>query len=37
MLPPISGRGGGKKDLAQGGGTNPDGIDGAFEKLKQLL
>ncbi|MDR2562236.1 MAG: alanine--tRNA ligase [Holophagales bacterium] len=37
MLPPISGRGGGKKDLAQGGGTNPSGIDGAFELLKRLL
>jgi alanyl-tRNA synthetase len=37
MLPPISGRGGGKKDLAQGGGTNPSGVDGAFEILKQLL
>ena len=35
MLPPVSGRGGGKKDLAQGGGTNPAGIEEAFELLKQ--
>ncbi|MFP5220317.1 MAG: alanine--tRNA ligase [Actinomycetes bacterium] len=27
---PVDGRGGGKEDLAQGGGTNPDGIDEAI-------
>jgi len=34
MLPHVDGRGGGKKDLAQGGGTKPEGIDKAFEALK---
>jgi len=33
MLPPVSGRGGGKSDLAQGGGSNPAGIAEAFELL----
>jgi alanyl-tRNA synthetase len=33
MLPPVSGRGGGKKDLAQGGGTNPEGVQEAFAML----
>ena len=37
MLPPVLGRGGGKKDLAQGGGTNPAGIAEAFELLRQKL
>ena len=30
-LPPVDGRGGGKPDVAQGGGTNPDGLSAAFE------
>jgi alanyl-tRNA synthetase len=29
-LPAVAGRGGGKDDLAQGGGTDPAGLDGAF-------
>ncbi|HEX9010852.1 MAG TPA: DHHA1 domain-containing protein, partial [Holophagaceae bacterium] len=37
MLPALGGRGGGKKDLAQGGGTNPGGIPQAFEALKAAL
>jgi alanyl-tRNA synthetase len=37
MAPAIDGRGGGKKDLAQGGGTKPDGIPAAFKALKAAL
>jgi len=37
MLPALGGRGGGKKDLAQGGGANPQGIPQAFEALKAAL
>ncbi|HTL98244.1 MAG TPA: alanine--tRNA ligase [Holophagaceae bacterium] len=37
MAPAIDGRGGGKKDLAQGGGTKPDGIPAAFAALKAAL
>ena len=37
MAPHIDGRGGGKKDLAQGGGTRPEGIPAAFEALKAAL
>jgi alanyl-tRNA synthetase len=34
MLPPVEGRGGGKKDLAQGGGARPEGIEEAFRALR---
>jgi alanyl-tRNA synthetase len=37
MLPALGGRGGGKKDLAQGGGANPNGIPQAFAALKNAL
>ncbi len=37
MAPAIEGRGGGKKDLAQGGGTRPDGIPEAFQALRATL
>ncbi|MGB7650804.1 MAG: alanine--tRNA ligase, partial [Gallionella sp.] len=37
MAPHIDGRGGGKKDLAQGGGTKPGGIPAAFDALKAAL
>jgi alanyl-tRNA synthetase len=37
MAPHVGGRGGGKKELAQGGGTNPDGLPAAFAALKQVL
>lgn len=37
MVAPIDGRGGGKPDLAQGGGTKPEGIPAAFETLKTAL
>jgi alanyl-tRNA synthetase len=37
MAPHVDGRGGGKKDLAQGGGTKPEGLDAAFAALKAAL
>src|SRR6478752_4202322 len=37
FLPAISGRGGGKKDMAQGAGTAPDGIPAAIESLRTAL
>jgi len=37
MAPALDGRGGGKKDLAQGGGTKPEGIPAAFAALKAAL
>ena len=37
MAPHVGGRGGGKKDLAQGGGSNPAGIPAALEALRTLL
>jgi alanyl-tRNA synthetase len=37
MLPALNGRGGGKKDLAQGGGTNPAGLPDAFAALRSML
>jgi alanyl-tRNA synthetase len=37
MAPHVNGRGGGKKDLAQGGGTKPEGLDAAFAALKAAL
>jgi alanyl-tRNA synthetase len=33
----VNGRGGGKTDLAQGGGTNPQGVDAALAAAKALL
>ena len=35
--PAVGGRGGGKPDLAQGGGTNPDGVAEAIELLRAEL
>ncbi|NTW84770.1 MAG: alanine--tRNA ligase [Holophagaceae bacterium] len=37
MLPALSGRGGGKKDLAQGGGSNPAGLPEALAAVKAAL
>lgn len=37
MLPLIQGKGGGKKDLAQGGGTEPHHLPKALEALKRSL
>jgi alanyl-tRNA synthetase len=33
----VGGSGGGRPDMAQAGGTNPDGIDKAVAKLKELI
>jgi alanyl-tRNA synthetase len=37
MAPHVEGRGGGKKDLAQGGGTKPEGIPAALAALRNAL
>ena len=37
MAGPVEGRGGGKKDLAQGGGTKPEGLPAAFQALRAAL
>ena len=37
IYPIINGSGGGKKDSAQAGGKNPEKLDIAFEKIKEIL
>jgi alanyl-tRNA synthetase len=37
FAPAVGGRGGGRPDLAQGGGTDPSGIPAAIEMLKAGL
>jgi alanyl-tRNA synthetase len=37
MAPHVDGRGGGRKELAQGGGTRPAGLPAAFAALKAAL
>jgi alanyl-tRNA synthetase len=37
MLPALNGRGGGKKDLAQGGGSKPEGLPEALAALRAAL
>ena len=36
-LPAVDGRGGGKDDVAQGGGTNPSGLDVAFTAARESV
>ncbi len=33
-LPAVNGRGGGKPDMAQGGGADPGGLSAAFDAVK---
>ncbi|HXV92462.1 MAG TPA: alanine--tRNA ligase [Pseudonocardia sp.] len=37
FAPAVGGRGGGKPDLAQGGGSDPSGVPGAIEALRAAL
>jgi alanyl-tRNA synthetase len=37
VAPEIGGSGGGRKDFAQAGGTQPENIEAAFEKIKAIL
>ena len=37
MAPPVGGRGGGKDDVAQGGGSEPDGIPQALSLVEQVV
>ena len=37
FAPAVGGRGGGKPDLAQGGGTDPSGIDAAIQALRAAV
>jgi alanyl-tRNA synthetase len=37
IAPLVGGKGGGRPELAQGGGTNPDGVAAALEKAEALI
>ena len=37
IAPLVGGKGGGRPELAQGGGTNPDGVPAALEKAEELV
>jgi len=37
VLPSVEGRGGGKKDIAQGGGTNVAGLDDGFSAVTDVM
>ena len=37
VMPLVGGRGGGKPEMAQGGGSDPSGLDKALEEVKATL
>jgi alanyl-tRNA synthetase len=37
MAPLVGGKGGGRPELAQGGGTNPEGVAAALAKAEELI
>jgi len=37
ITPLVAGKGGGRPELAQGGGTNPDGLAAALQKAQELV
>ena len=37
FVPQVGGRGGGKPDMAQGGGSNPAGVPAAIAELRSVL
>lgn len=37
LAPIVGGRGGGRADMAQAGGSNPAGLETAFSKLKEMM
>jgi alanyl-tRNA synthetase len=37
FAPAVGGRGGGKPDLAQGGGSDPSGVPSALDALRRAL
>ena len=37
VMPMVGGRGGGKPEMAQGGGTDPEGLDKALKEVKTLI
>lgn len=37
IMPLVGGRGGGKPEMAQGGGSDPDGLDQALEEVKTII
>jgi len=37
VMPLVGGRGGGKPEMAQGGGTDPAGLDKALEEVRNLI
>jgi alanyl-tRNA synthetase len=37
IAPLVGGKGGGRPELAQGGGTNPEGVTAALAKAEELV
>jgi alanyl-tRNA synthetase len=37
LAPMVDGSGGGRPDMAQAGGKNPDGLEGALERAYELI